>query len=159
MFLAGVSTQRVGEVAQTLLGRKYSASYVSKATKKLDQAVWEYHHRKLADRIMYLFFDGIALKGRSLLGAKDRVVLVCHGIDLEGKRELIDFMIADSESEAAWYRFCNDLYQRGLEGEYVRLITTDGCAGLHAALDTIWPRVNRQRCWVHKLWNLVVRPF
>lgn len=154
MFLAGVSTQRVGEVAQAILGRKYSASYVSKATKKLDQAVREYHCRKLPDRFVYLLFDGIALKGRDILGAKDRVVLVCHGIDLEGKRELIDFMIVDSESEAAWYRFCNDLYLRGLEGQYVLLITTDGCAGLHAALDTIWPRIHRQRCWVHKLWNI-----
>ena len=157
MFLAGVSTQRVGEVAKTLLGRKYSAAYVSQATKKLEQAVWEYHRRKLADRFVYLFFDGIALKGRDLLGAKDRVVLVCHGIDLEGRRELIDFMIADAESEAAWYRLCNDLYLRGLEGAYLRLITTDGAPGLHAALDTVWPRVNRQRCWVHKLRNLLTK--
>jgi transposase-like protein len=157
MFLAGVSTQRVGEVAQSLLGRKYSAAYVSQATKKLDQAVWEYHRRKLADRFVYLFFDGIALKGRDAVGAKDRLILVCHGIDLEGRRELLDFMIADSESEAAWYRFCNDLYRRGLEGQCVRLITTDGCPGLHAALDTIWPRIPRQRCWVHKLRNLLTK--
>lgn len=155
MFLAGVSTQRVGEVAQALLGRKYSASYVSQATQQLDQAVWEYHRRPLADRWRYLFFDGIALKGRDVLGAKDRVMLVCHGIDLEGRRELLDFMLADSESEAAWSRFCNDVYRRGLEGHLLRLITTDGAPGLHAALDTVWPRVHRQRCWVHKLRNLL----
>lgn len=157
MFLAGVSTQRVGEVAQALLGRKYSAAYVSQAAKQLDAAVWQYHRRTLADRWCYLFFDGIALKGRDVLGAKDRVVLVCHGIDLEGRRELLDFMLADAESEAAWYRFCNDLYRRGLEGRVLRLITTDGAPGLHAALDTIWPRVPRQRCWVHKLRNLLTK--
>jgi transposase-like protein len=157
IFLAGASTQRTGELAQALLGRKYSAAYVSQATKQLDQAVWEYHRRKLADRFVYLFFDGIALKGRDVLGAKDRVVLVCHGIDLEGRRELLDFMIADSEAEAAWSRFCNDLYRRGLDGTSLRLITTDGCPGLHAALDTIWPRVPRQRCWVHKLRNLLTK--
>jgi putative transposase len=157
VFLAGASTQRTGELAQALLGRRYSAAYVSQATQQLDAAVWEYHRRPLADRWRYLFFDGIALKGRDVLGAKDRVVLVCHGIDLEGRRELVDFMIADSESEAAWYRFCNDLYRRGLEGTLLRLITTDGAPGLHAALDTIWPRANRQRCWVHKLRNLLTK--
>ena len=157
IFLAGASTQRTGELAQALLGRKYSAAYVSQATKKLDQAVGDYHRRRLADRFVYLFFDGIALKGRDVLGAKDRVVLVCHGVDLEGRRELLDFLVADAESEVAWYRFCNDLYRRGLEGNTVRLITTDGCPGLHAALDTIWPRVPRQRCWVHKLRNLLTK--
>jgi transposase-like protein len=155
IFLAGASTKRTGELAQALLGRTYSAAYVSQATKQLDAAVWRYHRRKLADRFLYLFFDGIVLKGRDILGAKDRTVLVCHGIDLEGRRELLDFMLADSESEQAWYRFCNDLYRRGMEGEELRLITTDGCPGLHAALDTIWPRVPRQRCWVHKLRNLL----
>lgn len=157
IFLAGASTQRTGELAQALLGRKYSAAYVSQTAKQLDAAVWEYHRRPLADRWLYLFFDGIALKGRDVLGAKDRVVLVCHGVDLEGRRELLDFMLADSESEVAWYRFCNDLYRRGLEGTALRLITTDGCPGLHAALDTIWPRTPRQRCWVHKLRNLLVK--
>lgn len=157
MFLAGASTQRTGELAQILLGRKYSASYVSNATKKLDAAVGEYHRRPLADRFIYLFFDGIVLKGRDILGAKDRFVLVCHGIDLEGRRELIDFMIEESESEASWTRFCNDLYRRGLEGRLARLIITDGCPGLHAALDLVWPRIPRQRCWVHKLRNMATK--
>lgn len=157
MFLAGASTERTGEIAQILLGRKYSASYVSSATKKLDASVKEYHDRPLADRFVYLFFDGIVLKGRDILGAKDRFVLVCHGIDLEGRRELIDFMIEESESEAAWTRFCNALYRRGLEGKVARLVITDGCSGLHAALDLVWPRVLRQRCWVHKLRNMAAK--
>ena len=154
MFLAGASTERTGEIAQILLGRKYSASYVSSATKKLDAAVKEYHSRSLADRFVYVFFDGIVLKGRDILGAKDRFVLVCHGIDLEGRRELIDFMIEESESEASWTKFCNDLYRRGLEGKTLKLIIIDGCPGLRAALDMIWPRVTIQRCWVHKLRNM-----
>lgn len=157
MFLAGASTERTGEIARILLGRKYSASYVSQATKELDHAVREYHRRPLADRFVYVFFDGIVLKGRDILGAKDRFVLVCHGIDLEGRRELIDFMIEESESEAAWTRFCNDLYRRGLEGKFTRLIITDGCPGLHGALDLVYPRIVRQRCWVHKLRNMAVK--
>lgn len=157
MFLAGASTERTGEIAKILLGRKYSASYVSSATKKLDVAVREYHSRPLADRFIYLFFDGIVLKGRDVLGAKDRFVLVCHGIDLEGRRELIDFMIEESESEACWTKFCNALFLRGLEGKLLRLIITDGCPGLHAALDMVWPRATRQRCWVHKLRNMATK--
>jgi putative transposase len=51
--------------------------------------------------------------------------------------------------------FLGDLYKRGLEGKSLRLIVTDGCAGLSAAIETVYPRVGHQRCWVHKMRNIV----
>jgi Transposase and inactivated derivatives len=48
-----------------------------------------------------------------------------------------------------------ELYRRGLEGRQLALIVTDGCPGLAAALQTVYPRVAHQRCWVHKLRNLL----
>jgi transposase-like protein len=35
------------------------------------------------------------------------------------------------------------------------LIVTDGCAGLAAAIPTVHPRVLHQRCWVHKMRNIL----
>jgi transposase-like protein len=37
------------------------------------------------------------------------------------------------------------------------LIVTDGCPGLAAAIPTVYPRVLHQRCWVHKMRNLLER--
>ena len=48
-----------------------------------------------------------------------------------------------------------DLYRRGLEGRSLGLILTDGCAGLAAAIRTVYPRVRHQRCWVHKMRNIL----
>ena len=48
-----------------------------------------------------------------------------------------------------------DLYRRGLEGRSLALILTDGCAGLAAAIRTVYPRVPHQRCWVHKMRNIL----
>ena len=48
-----------------------------------------------------------------------------------------------------------DLYRRGLEGRALRLILTDGCAGLGAAIRTVYPRIRHQRCWVHKMRNIL----
>jgi len=42
-----------------------------------------------------------------------------------------------------------------LEGKQLKLIVTDGCAGLAAALQTVYPRVAHQRCWVHKMRNIL----
>lgn len=154
MFVAGVSTRRVGEVLQTLLEDKVSASTVSEIAKKLDRFVRSFHRRSLADRYVYLFLDGVYLGVKAVLGSKKRPVLVAYGITEEGKRELIDFRVARSESESQWYSFLNDLYRRGLTGDRLRLIVIDGAPGLRNALELVYPYVKRQRCWAHKLRNV-----
>src|SRR5262249_22295580 len=62
---------------------------------------------------------------------------------------------SQGESQAAWEGLLEDLYRRGLQGQKLKLIVTDGCPGLRAALQTVYPRVPHQRCWVHKMRNLV----
>ena len=51
-----------------------------------------------------------------------------------------------------------DLYRRGMEGHQLQLIVTHGCAGLAAALQTVYPRVAHQRCWVQTLRELLGGP-
>jgi len=90
-------------------------------------------------------------------GAKKRLVLCAYGITFQGQRELISFRQATAESEAQWEAFLRDLYDRGLTGRALRLITTDGCPGLHRALDTVYPYARRQQCWAHKLRNVAAK--
>lgn len=59
------------------------------------------------------------------------------------------------QSQSAWEGLLGDLYRRGLQGEKLELILTDGCAGLAAAIQMVYPRVRHQRCWVHKMRNLL----
>jgi putative transposase len=153
-YLAGISTRRVGEVLESVLGYKISAGTVSEICKGLDALVREYWRRPIEDRWQYLIFDAIVVKNRSAVGSEKRRVLVCIGIDQEENREILSFKQVESESEVAWETFVLDLVNRGLAGEHLKLITTDGNAGLIAALDTAWPYVNRQRCWFHKQGNI-----
>ena len=48
-----------------------------------------------------------------------------------------------------------DLYRRGLPGRNLALVVTDGCPGLAAAIETVYPRAWHQRCWVHKMRNIL----
>ena len=157
MFLAGVSTRRVGEVLSCIGGERISAQTVSRISKSLDREVATYHCRRLSDKYLYLLFDGISLKVRGALKAQKRQVLTCYGITGDGKREIIDFRQSSSESEKQWEAFLSNLYNRGLEGSGCKLIVTDGCAGLHRALETVYPYIARQRCWVHKMRNVANR--
>jgi hypothetical protein len=44
-----------------------------------------------------------------------------------------------------------DLYRRGLKGENLQRIVTNGCPGLAAAIETVYPRTLHQRCWLQKM--------
>jgi transposase-like protein len=154
VFLAGVSTRRVGETLQAVLGEPVSAQTVSRVARGLDREVERFHQRPLADDVRYLLLDGVSMRIRSATEVKRRLVLCAYGITVMGERRLLDHRLAKSESQASWEAFLNQLRERGLLGRHLRLITTDGCSGLHAALDVVYPYVPRQRCWVHKLRNV-----
>ena len=153
-FLAGISTRRIGEVLKDVIGYKISAQTVSNIAKSLDSMVREFHNRPIEDKYIYLFFDAINLRVKSLENKNKKIVLAAYGITKDGKRELIDFIIAKNESEESWYMFVNNLYRRGLKGANLNLITIDGNRALKLAVDTVYPFTPIQRCWVHKLRNI-----
>lgn len=157
LFLAGVSTRRVGEVLRPVLGTAPSAQTVSRVARSLNGEVERFHRRLLSDDYRYLVLDGITLKVKKALGVEKRLVLCAYGLTRQGRREMLSFRQATAESEAQWTAFLQDLYQRGLEGKTLALVITDGNRGLHCALDTVYPYVPRQRCWVHKLRNVAAR--
>ncbi|MBI3617888.1 MAG: IS256 family transposase [Candidatus Omnitrophica bacterium] len=153
-FLLGVSTRNVKDVLKPLLGVNISASTVSNATKAVDKLVKEFHQRPLIDEYQFLFLDGINISVRYGNKSVKKTVLAAYGITLFGRRELIGFRIVKSESKDACESFLNDLYRRGLEGNHLKLIITDGGKGLIAALAIVYPMVKHQRCWFHKLQNI-----
>lgn len=154
-FSLGLSTRKVGQVLLPILGEKISASTVSTIAKQLDHVVQAYQRRALSDHYCVLVLDGVVLKHRTGVGALKRPVLVALGITAEGKRELIDFRQAFSESQAEWEGFLNDLYRRGLKGERLKLIVTDGGTGLKAALPLVFGQIPVQLCWAHKTRNVL----
>jgi len=99
--------------------------------------------------------DGVVLARRTGSGALRRLVLVALGLRPDGKKEVIDFRLARSESAAEWEHFLNDLLRRGLTGDGLDMICVDGGAGLLAVLPDLFPRVPIQRCWAHKIRNVL----
>jgi len=154
-FVLGMSTRKVSTALFSLLGEKVSASTVSVVAKRLDHAVRRYHERKLEDGYRFLFFDGVVLKQRGAARVQKKIILCAYGITWEGKKEMIDFLLAASESQNAWEGVLRDLYGRGLEGKRCELITTDGGNGLRNALEVVYPRIPRQHCWAHKMRNVL----
>ena len=154
VFLRGVSTREVGRVLETMLGERVSAATVSRVACSLDAEVQRFHRMPLSDTWRYLFLDGVYLRVKAAPKVRRRLVLCAFAIGFDGRRHLLDFRLADHESEACWTAFLSDLRERGLAGQCLKLAATDGCSGLHAALQAVYPFVPRQHCWAHKLRNV-----
>jgi putative transposase len=154
VFLLGVSTRQSGRALATLVEEAVSAATVSAVSKALDASVLSFHRRRLADHCRYLILDGVSVRLRLVGKVQRRRVLCAYGITTDGRRELTDFQIVQAEAEDTWYGFLWNLWSRGLRGEFLELIVTDGQPGLIRALGRLWSAVPHQRCWVHKLRNL-----
>ena len=154
-FLRGISTRQVGRVIASLQLGPLSAQTVSRLSRSLDSMVAAFHQCRLNDEWAYLFLDGVSLRVRRPAGRKRVQMLVAYGVRRDGSRQLLAFLRSQGESQAAWEGLLEDLYRRGLTGENLQLIVTDGCLGLAAAIETVYPRVRHQRCWVHKMRNIL----
>jgi putative transposase len=154
-FLLGLSTRKVAIALLPILGRPVSPATVSVVARQLDAAVAAFHRRPLKDIYRVLVLDGVVLRRKTGAGALARPVLVALGLRPDGKKEVIDFRLASAESAAQWELFLGDLVRRGLVGERLEMLCVDGGAGLLAALPTAFPDIPVQRCWAHKIRNVL----
>jgi putative transposase len=156
LWLAGVSTRRLNNITEDLFGAGVRRSTVSRITKALDQEVAAFRAQKIPDTVRYLLLDGISAKVREV-GCERKVFLVAYGIHTDNRREILGFVLADSESTANWREFLANIKARGLRGRRLELITVDGSKGLAAALKQIYPLTPVQGCLIHKVRNVINR--
>jgi transposase-like protein len=155
MFVAGVSTAKVGEVSQTLMvmGVAPSKSAVSRLNANLTQQLEEWRQRKLAAHWQIIYLDGVYYKVRHACADTDTdeavtmPVLVALGVDKAGNKEVLGLRASAEESKEGWQLLLADLRKRGVE--QVGVFVSDGNAGVLAALAESFPASPRQRCLLH----------
>ncbi len=153
MFVAGVSTQQVGEVAQTLIGVAPSASTVSRLNHTLTQQFETWRERRLQEHWRILYLDGVHFDIRHGDQVDSTIILTALGVDLEGNKEVLAIRACAEEDKDGWSCLVHDLRQRG--ATKIDLIVTDGHEGLLAALAALFPATLRQRCVIHKQRNVM----
>jgi putative transposase len=154
-YVHGVSTRKVGEVTEALLGERVGRSSVSRVTKRLDEAVAELRQAPIAGPIPYLYLDATFLDARWARRVENVSALVAYGVGLDGKRQLLAVTIGAQESEESWSDLMRQVLDRGLAG--VRLVIADEHAGLAAAVRKHLPEAERQRCIVHLQRNVLAK--
>jgi len=108
--------------------------------------------RDLSDReLVYVWADGVYVKAG--LEREKSALLVVIGAMADGTKELLAVRPGYRESTESWKTLFADLQSRGLEAP--KLMVADGAAGAWAAAGAVWPQAREQRCWNHKLMNVI----
>ena len=148
MYFQGVSTRRVRNVLEQMCGGDISSATVSRVAAELDEKLATFRNRRLdATEYRYLKIDARYEKVRINGHVVSQAVLVAAGFTAEGRREILDWRVSDSESEATWGEMFRGLKDRGLKG--LRLIVSDAHGGIIAAMARHFQGVPWQRCRVH----------
>lgn len=153
MFVGGVSTERVGQIVETLSGSHPSPSTVSRVFHTLDEEFATWKERPLQAHYLYLIVDGTYFSVIYDGEGKKMPILAVIGIDLEGKREVLGFSTGDRENQQAWEALLTDLKDRGLEK--VDLWISDGGKAMINAIESKFLNPKRQRCVRHKMENVL----
>jgi putative transposase len=70
-----------------------------------------------------------------------------------GQKIVVAVVPGHRESTASWSAVLRDLKARGLRAP--RLVIGDGHLGIWAGLRNVSPEVEKQRCWNHKILNVL----
>lgn len=157
LYLRGISTGDMSEALSSLLGEQ--AKGMSANTVNRLKAAWadEFEQWKKPDlskaRWVYWWADGIHTQARTE-DSDGQCLLVIIGVKPNGDKERVALSDGYRESKESWAEVLLDLKARGLQAPPL-LAVADGAMGLWAALDEMYPQVRHQRCWFHKIGNVM----
>jgi len=154
LYLHGLSS---GDFELALRGLLGEGAPLSAASLQRLKGVWqaEYEQWKQGDlaqlKLVYWWADGLYVKA----GIADRkaALLVIVGALSDGQKVLLACQAGERESKDSWLSVLRELKARGLK--FPRVTVADGHLGIWAALGEIHPGGDEQRCWNHKIVNVL----
>lgn len=148
MYFQGVSTRNVQKVLEEMCGLEISSATVSRVAAELDEKLSAFRERRIDHAAWsYLMLDARYEKIRVGDKVISQAVLVTVGFTAQGRREVLDWRVADSESEQSWGEVFRCLKDRGLGP--VQLVISDAHSGIRSAISRHLQGAVWQRCRVH----------
>lgn len=154
MVVNGVSTRKVTNIVEELIGESVSKSFVSETMKMIDPEIEAFSTRSLTHTTFdYVSVDAMYTKVREDHRIVSKAIYIAVGIRPDGFREVLGFDVMSEESTENWTFFFRMLKSRGLTNP--KLITSDAHIGLQRSIQAEFPGTPWQRCTVHFLRNII----
>ena len=154
LYLHGLAEGDFDLALRGLLGEDapVSASTVARLKEKWHAELAEWRQRPLDDlQVVYMWVDGVYVKAG--LERDKAVILVVLAALSDGRKVVVTAVPGYRESTESWSEVLRDLKQRGMECP--RIIVGDGHLGIWGALRNVYPQAAEQRCWNHKIVNVL----
>jgi putative transposase len=133
-------------------GSGLSAATITRLTAQWQDDAKAFNARSLAEvDYVYMWVDGIHLKVR--LETDKVCLLVMIGVRADGTKELIALADGFRESSESWADLLRDCKRRGMRAPV--LAVGDGALGFWKAVRDVFPETREQRCWWHKIGNVL----
>ena len=156
LYLHGLSEGDFDLALRGLLGddAPVSASTVARLKDKWSAEFDEWRTRCLDNLgVVYMWVDGVYVKAG--LEKEKAAVLVVLAALSDGRKVVLNVVPGYRESTESWSAVLRDLRDRGLNCP--RLVVGDGHLGIWGALRNVYPEAAEQRCWNHKIINVLDR--
>jgi transposase-like protein len=155
LYLKGISTGEMAPALEVLVGAEakgLSASTVSRLKQRWSKDYEGWRRRQVGkDRWVYIWADGIY---SGLRAERQRLcALVIVGVNERGEKHFLAIEDGIRESTQSWREVLLGLKSRGLAAP--ELAVGDGAMGFWAALEEVFPATRPQRCWMHKMGNVL----
>lgn len=154
LYLKGVSERDFIEVLSPIFGesaRNLSPSVISRLKSSWEDELSAWQNEPLTGkRWVYWWVDGVGFPARD---EERRCVLVVLGVNEQGKKEVITLQDGFRESTKSWLTLLRQLRDRGIDPP--KLVIGDGALGFWAAVTEVFPEARHQRCWFHKMGNIL----
>jgi transposase-like protein len=154
LYLHGLAQGDFELALRGLLGEEapLSESTIARLKVKWQAEYEEWNSRSLADlEVTYLWVDGIYVKA-GLEREKACLLVALAGLS-DGRKIFIAIQPGHRESGESWSEMLRQLKKRGLRAP--RVLVGDGHLGIWAAIGNVWPEIDEQRCWNHRILNLL----
>jgi putative transposase len=154
MYLHGMSSGDFVPALEEFFGSAagLSASVVTRLTTEWQREREHFAHRSLKGvDYVYVYADGIHFNVR--LEEARLCALVIVGVRADGTKELVSISDGHRESTESWADVLRGLKRRGMTAPV--LAVGDGALGFWGALGEVFPDTVHQRCWVHKVANVM----
>ena len=156
LYLKGISSNDFSAALVPLFGE--NAKNLSPGVVCRLKANWENEYTVWCKRdlsknhYVYLWADGIHLHARMEDSAE--CVLVIIGVTEQGNKEILAIEGGHRESKESWLTLLRSLKERGLKTA-PKLAVGDGALGFWGALTEVYGDTKHQRCWFHKMGNVL----
>lgn len=154
LYKKGMTSRDISDLIKEMFGNGISATKITNLAKVFHKFRQAWNNSKLEKRYKVIFCDCVFITVKREDSYTREAVYIAYGVREDNRRELLTLAINPTEGATTWGELLDDLKnKRGVKE--IDLIVADGIEGLENEVHRIFPKIQFQKCVVHKMRNIL----